>query len=249
MIKEERFEIILRELEEKTTVSYENLSGKIGVSEDTIRRDIEHLYRNGLLTKVRGGAILRKKDPLSFQDRSSFATDAKNTIALKAQKFIKDGITVFMDGGTTVCAIANHLPIAVSLRIITNNPSLIPILIEFKNIELIVLGGVYHRESGVTVGADTCDEVSKYIADLYFMGTCALDSSLGTSATFKADAEVKRTMAKSSKKIIALADQNKLRRTEPFKIVGVDAVDVLITDLNGDHSELKEFRNLGLQII
>src|ERR1700750_1933223 len=104
MLKEERFEIILSQLKEKNKVKFEDLASLLQVSEDTVRRDIDLLHRNGLLSKARGGAISREKDPLSFHDRQSFLTKEKDIIALKAQQFLKDGMTVFMDGGTTVCA-------------------------------------------------------------------------------------------------------------------------------------------------
>jgi len=249
MLKEQRFDIILKELEKNTTGTYEVFATLLAVSEDTIRRDIDTLYRNGLLTKVRGGAMLRSKDPLSFHERTSFATDAKNIIGLKAQQFIKSGMTLFMDGGTTIYSIARQLPIDIELSIITNNPALIPVLERHTQIEVILLGGLYHKESATTVGADTCLEIGKYVADLYFMGSCAVDHDFGISATFKTDAEVKRAMLRSSKKLVALADQNKFRRTEPFKIASIEQIDVLITELSSDDTELAAFRNLGLQII
>lgn len=249
MLKEERFEIILTQLKEKTKVTFEELALNLQVSEDTVRRDIEVLHRNGLLSKVRGGAILREKDPLSFHDRQSFSADEKNVIALKVQPFIKDGMTVFMDGGTTICAVANYMTPTINLRIITNNMSLIPVLSKFKNVELVVLGGNYDGNLSVTEGLTTCHEASQYIADLFIMGTCAVDAGFGVSATSVTDAETKRTMIQSSKKIIALADQNKLRRTEPFKICDVSDIHILITDLPADDLELESLRKSDIQIV
>lgn len=249
MVKEERFEIILKELKRNKTVTYETFADIIPVSEDTIRRDIDYLYRNGLISKVRGGAMLRSKDPLSFKDRSTYSKNEKSVIALKAQKFVQNGMTIFMDGGTTVCAVASHFPVNISLRIITNNIQLIPIIAQFKNIELIILGGTYHQDTGTLLGVETCTEAGNYFADIYFMGTCAVDHKLGISAVFKADAEVKKVMALSTKKIVALADQNKLRRTETFKVASIDSINVLITDLASDNEELNDFRNLDLQLL
>ena len=249
MIKEERFEIILDKLQQEVTATYESLALLLSVSEDTIRRDIDYLYRNGLLSKVRGGAMLRSKDPMSFQERSLQGSGEKNIIALKAQKFIKNGMTVFMDGGTTICAIANNLPADTAIRIITNNTELIPIVKRFKNIELIVLGGTYHQNTATTTGADTCLQAAQYIADVYFMGTCAIDCKLGISASVKTDAEVKKIMQGLSRKTIVLASQNKLRYTEPFKVADITDVDILITDLSSDAQELDEFRHLDIQLV
>ena len=249
MLKEERFEVILTQLKKKSKVKFEDLAEDLNVSEDTVRRDIEQLHRNGLLSKVRGGAMLREKDPLSFHDRQSFLEDEKNIIALKAQQFIKNGMTLFMDGGTTTCAVANYMSIDINIRIITNNTSLIPILSKFKRVELVILGGIYDDDLAVTTGNTTCNEASQFIADLFIMGTCAVDADFGASATSITDVETKRTMIKSSKKTIALANQNKLRRTEPLKICDINNLDILITDLSADHEELESFRSMNLQIV
>lgn len=249
MLKEERFEVILTQLKKKNKVKFEDLAEDLNVSEDTVRRDIEQLHRNGLLSKVRGGAILREKDPLSFHDRQSFLADEKNVIALKAQQFIKDGMTIFMDGGTTTCAVANYMPVDINIRVVTNNTSLIPILSKFKKVELIILGGVYDDDLAVTTGSTTCNEASQFIADLFIMGTCAVDANFGASATSITDVETKRTMIRSSKKTIALANQSKLRRTEPLKICDSTDLEVLITDLAADHDELESFRSLNVRIV
>jgi len=249
MLKEERFEIILKELQEKKKVKFEDLALLLQVSEDTIRRDIDILHRIGLLSKARGGAILREKDPLTFHDRQSFLTKEKDIIALKVQSFLKDGMTVFMDGGTTICAVVNCMPLDIKLRIITNNFSVIPLIDKFKNIELIMLGGNYEVDLAVTYGVTTCNEVSKYIADLFIMGTCAIDSAFGVSAVSVTDGETKKSMVQSSKRILALASLNKLGRTEAFKVCSIENIDSLITDLDSNNPELDSFRNLNIQIV
>jgi len=249
MLKEERFEIILKKLELETNVTYQGFTSVLDVSEDTVRRDIDYLHKNGLLTKVRGGALLRSKDPLSFQERESISTKEKDVIALKAQQFIKNGMTIFMDGGTTICAIVNNLAKDTNIRVITNNPKLIPIIVDFPHIELIILGGKYYKDPAVTAGADTCLEVNNYIADLYFLGTCALNHQEGVTAIYKEDAEVKRIMVKCAKKVIALADENKLRSKETFKACDIEYIDTIITNLPSNDEQLNDFRGLDIQIV
>lgn len=249
MLKEKRFEVILKKIEEHITVTYEQLAVMLHVSEDTVRRDIDYLHKNGLLKKVRGGAMLRSKDPLSFQDRTTFATEEKNLIALKAQKFISPGTTIFMDGGTTICAIVKQIPANVPIRIVSNNAALIPVVSQLPNIELIFLGGTYHKEIEITSGTETCQEAQNYLADIYFMGTCAVDAKMGATATYRHEAEVKRAMAKSAKKIIVLADQKKLQRTESFKTINLDQIDALITNLPSDDEYLNVFRHRNILIV
>lgn len=249
MLKEERFNYILINLKQKGKVLYVSLSKDLNVSEDTIRRDIETLHNNGLLVKVRGGAISQEKNPLSFQDRTQYFVDQKDLIALKAQKLIKNGQTIFMDGGTTICAIALHLPPNSSFRLVTNNLALIPIISKFKDIELIVLGGLYDRETEINTGVQIFNEVNKYVADLYLMGTCALHKDYGITAAFQNDGEMKQRMLKNSSKTFALANLTKLNSNEYFKVCELKDVHGLITDLSADDAKLQHFRNLGIRLI
>lgn len=249
MLKEERFEIILRELNSRAKVKFEELALLLGVSEDTIRRDIDVLYRNGLLSKTRGGAMLREKDPLTFHDRQSFLTREKDIIALKAQQLLKDGMTVFVDGGTTVWAMISSMPLERRIRIITNNLSVVPVAEKFKQVELVLLGGNYEPDLAITSGMTTCAEAAKYIADLFVMGTCAVDPQLGVSAVSAADGETKKVMLQCAKRTVALAAQNKLYQTEHFRVCDLDALSALITDLDANDPALDPFRKSGLQMM
>lgn len=228
---------------------HEQLAQALDVSEDTIRRDIEHLYRNGLLSKIRGGAILLSKNPLTFHDRTSFLTEEKDIIALKAQQFIKSGSTIFMDGGTTICAIGSRFPADIQLRVITNNQPLIEILTRFNHIEIIGLGGIYDRNTATMTGGATCKEVEKYIADVYLMGTCGVDDKLGITATWETDANVKRSMLTNAKKVVALSNHGHLKHVEAFKVCPFNDINTLITNLDADHPDLNSFRNLGVRIV
>ena len=249
MLKEERFSHILTLIKKKGKANYESLADELNVSEDTIRRDIESLHNNGLLLKVRGGAIPLSKNPLSFQDRTQYQLEEKNIIALKALPLIKEGQTVFMDGGSTICSVASHLPANSKFRLITNNMALVPLISAFRHIELIVLGGIFDRETAVNTGGQTSSEAAKYIADLYLMGTCALQKDFGISAVFQSDGEVKQQMLKNALKTYALADNAKLNVTEHYKVCELKEVKGLVTDLSADDPRLDDFRGLGIRVI
>src|SRR5450432_3083264 len=249
MLKEERFNHILKVIKKRGKVFYETLSEDLNISEDTARRDIESLHNNGLLFKVRGGAISVSRNPLSFQDRSQYLHEEKEWIAFKAQQLIKKGQTIFMDGGSTICAIANHLPANSSFRLVTNNMALIPIISKFKGIELIILGGIHDRETATNTGGQTCHEVKQYIAGLYFMGTCALQKDFGISAVFQNDGEVKQSMLRNAKKTFALVNNSNLNTTEYYRVCDIKDISGMITDLATDDSKLDDFRHLGIRLI
>ncbi|WP_293916321.1 MULTISPECIES: DeoR/GlpR family DNA-binding transcription regulator [unclassified Sphingobacterium] len=249
MLKEERFDHILTVLRDSGKVGYAPLSADLSVSEDTIRRDIDILSDRGLLVKVRGGAILPAKNPLNFQDRSSYFTTEKEIIALKTQPFIKSGQTIFMDGGTTICEIAAHLPVHSNFRVITNNQALVPVLSMYKGVEIIVLGGTYNRETQTNTGLLTCQDVGSYVADLYLMGACAIQYQYGITVATKEEGDVKQAMLKSSLQQIVVSHTDKLNSTYPFKVCDVSEVGMLITDVASDDKRLDDFRGSGIQLV
>lgn len=249
MLKEERFSYILAALKTSGKVAFDSLASELKVSEDTIRRDIDALHNNGLLIKVRGGAISQSKNPLTFHDRVDYFSEEKNLIGLKAQQFIKSGQTIFMDGGTTICAIAQNLPSNSNFRLITNNLALVPIISNFKGIELIILGGLYDKKTEVNTGDLACSEVSNFVADLYFMGTCALHKDFGITAVFQSDGELKQRMIKNSIKTFALVNSAKLNLTEYYKVCELTDISGLITDLAADDPKIDHLRNLGMALI
>lgn len=249
MIKEKRFEHIIGSLKNTGEVSYGSMSDDLQVSEDTIRRDIDYLHKHGLLMKVRGGAIALNKNPLSFSDRTEFQHSEKEKIGLKAQGLLKKGMTLFMDGGTTVCSVAAHFPLDSSFRIITNNLALVPIISHFKDIELIVLGGTYNRDSQTNVGAQTCMDAQGYVVDLYLMGTCAISKEFGVTAAIREDGAVKRAMLTGAKKVALLSNSKKLATDEVFRVCDLSAIDMVVTELSTDNMLLDSIRYTGLKII
>ena len=248
MGKEERYELILKVLENDGRAGYDDLAIKLGVSSDTVRRDIEQLNKMGLLSKIRGGAAVRSILPFAFQDRAREFNEGKNVIALKVQQLIKSGQTIFMDGGTTNCAVATHFPVDVNIRVITNNIALLPILSRFPKIEIIVLGGVYFRELEVNAGQLTCDNIAQYVADLYLMGACGVDDTMGITASLREDGEAKQAMRRAARKTVVLGSQKKLGIVEFFKVADLSEVDVLVTELPSTHHLLNPYRSLVSQI-
>jgi DeoR/GlpR family transcriptional regulator of sugar metabolism len=249
MIKEDRFQHILSKLKDNRRVHFDELADDLNVSEDTIRRDIDILGKSGLLVKVKRGAIIPASSPLSFQERAGLFPEGKERIGLKAQQQLIGAKTVFMDGGTTILAIAAVIPKNTHLRIITNNMALPAVLHAHEHIEIILLGGNYNRNTQTTVGAQTCIEAKKYVADVYFMGTCGINQTVGITAQVAEDGEVKRAFLESARKTVALVTGDKLGSIDFFKIADLDAIDAIITDLPSDDFQLNEYRFSGREIL
>ena len=249
MLKEERFDHILKTLKSRRKILYETIAKKLKVSEDTVRRDIDDLNKRGLLVKVRGGAITAASNPLSFQDRTGVHVKGKDVIALKAQQLLKNARTILMDGGTTMLALASGLPVDSNIRVITNNVALVPVLANFPNVEIVVLGGAYNRMTRTNVGVLTCQEAANYQADLYFMGICSIDSQAGVTAAVAEDGEVKRAFMKASLKTVVLCNSEKLGTTDFFKVCDINTIDSLVTELRSDDKLLDRYRKADVEIL
>lgn len=249
MVKEKRFNYILEKLLDKNEVGFAELSKDLNVSEDTIRRDIDSLASNGLLLKIRGGAIPRSHNPLTFKERIGHLRDDKEIIALKAQMLIKPGQTIFMDGGTSVYTLVSLLSTDIKLTVITNNLAIIPALSAYSGVELIVLGGKYLKQSETVVGLQAIRMVENFQADLYFMGICALDTVKGVTASFMEEAELKQAMLKNSAMAIALSTFDKLETFESYRVCPIEDLDYIITEMDANDVKFESFKKKGISVL
>jgi DeoR/GlpR family transcriptional regulator of sugar metabolism len=249
MIREKRFNHILETLRENREVSFAELSVALNVSEDTIRRDIEILSGNGLLVKIRGGAMSRVHHPLSFKERAALYKDDKEVIAYKAQTLITSGQTIFIDGGTSVYTLVSLLPTDVKLTVITNNITIVPLLSDYQGVELIVLGGRYNKKSETVAGTQALKMVENFQADLYFMGVCALDVERGVTVSYMEEAELKQAMLRNSALAVALSTHDKLGTYEPYRVCPIQDLAYIVTEMDSWDSTLDAFKEQGIHIL
>jgi DeoR/GlpR family transcriptional regulator of sugar metabolism len=249
MIKERRFAYILERLQKQNEVGFAQLSSDLKVSEDTIRRDIDALSNSGLLMKIRGGAIPRSHNPLTFKERIDYLQDDKEVIALKAQPLVKNGQTVFLDGGTSVYTLVSLLATDIKLTVITNNTAIIPALSAYPGVKLILLGGTYFKESETIVGLQAVKMVENFQADLYFMGICALDTQRGVTASFMEEAELKQAMLQHSGMAVALSTFDKLESYETYRVCAIEALDYIITEMDSANPKFNAFKEAGVKIL
>ncbi|RYY30916.1 MAG: DeoR/GlpR transcriptional regulator [Chitinophagaceae bacterium] len=249
MLREERFQFILDALKLKKQIGYEKMAEALNVSEDTIRRDIATLQTMGLLSKVRGGAIPLSRNPLSFQERSAYLTEGKQVIAMKTLPFIKPGATIFLDAGSTICAIAASIPPDYHCRIITHNLAVVPMLKNHKNIELVILGGRYDAVTETNTGLTTAKEAAVYLADIFVMGICAMHPVQGITASLQTDGEIKQAMLHAARQTIAVSNSQKLNGAAYFRVCAPDMIEALITELPATSNVLDAYRSSGIRLI
>jgi DeoR/GlpR family transcriptional regulator of sugar metabolism len=248
MLAEERLDLIKRELAADGRVMAADLAVRFGVSEDTVRRDLRELARAGLCRKVYGGALAPAPHAGPLRLRGQQAADAKARLALAAVRLVSANQTLFIDAGTTNIAIARALPRDIELTVATNAPSVAEALADHPSVRVIMLGGVLDRESGACLGGATLHAISQIHADLFFLGSCGVDASLGTTVFDPGEAEVKRAMAQNSPSLVVAATTDKLATAAPFHVTDPDAITHLIVEVGAPPLVLASFESQGSRI-
>ena len=246
MLTAERRQYILTVLQRDGKVVAKRLSEELGLSEDTIRRDLRDLGDDGLLLRVHGGALPCSPATASFSARQEQAPAAKAAIAQAAANLVRDGQVVLLDGGTTNIQVVQHLPLDLHATIITNSPPLATVLANYPNIEVNLLGGRLFKHSVVTMGAATLEALRMVRADLYLLGICSLHLEVGISTVDLEEAYLKRAMIACSAEVVALASSEKLNTAAPYIVGELRELNEIITERTVPDDVLEPYRSLGI---
>lgn len=248
MLKRERQTFILHQVNLHNKVLSVDLSQEMGVSEDTIRRDLNEMHHEEKLIKVHGGA-LSKSFHLSLEFTNVYALDDKKAIAVKACKLVRNGMFVLTSGGTTIIELAKSLPPDLSATFITVSLPAAYEYIHHPNIDVIFIGDRISRNSQISIGAEAISKIKDIRADLCFLGTNALDIEHGLTDNDWDVVQIKKAMIESSEKVVSLAIAEKLNTRQRIKISDINEIDVLITELDPTHQNLAPYIKAGVQVI
>jgi len=248
MLKIERHDLIMRQINLHNRILTSDLVQLLNVSEDTIRRDLQELCDSNKLIKVHGGA-LSKSYQTSFDDVDVYAKDAKISIAKKAISLIKDGMVILTGGGTSIIELAKLLPPRLEATFFTISPYVAIELAKYERIEVILIGGLFSKNSQVTYGGHVINQLSEIKADLCFLGTSALHAENGLTDTDWEINQLKKTMLNSSRTAAVLCISEKLNTTKRIKVASLDKITYLVTELDPKDSELDNYRMMSLKIL
>lgn len=250
MLQEERHKQILEELENNNIVRIAQLSKNLGVTRQTIRRDLAELEKTGLIKKVHGGAILNKTNvEPSYSIRNNTNIQEKEIIAKKAVEFVDEGDAIFLDIGTTTLMMAKKLKKRNKLTVITNFLLIALELANSPGIKVIMSGGELRGEELSLSGPISNKSVENIFLDKSFIGVGGLSIEGGFTDYHLDESEFRRMMIKHSKKSYALADHSKMNVTAIFKSADIHEIDVLITDDKSPESLLKHLAEKGIEVI
>lgn len=252
---EERREAILQLLEQDNAVSVTELSQVFGISEVSIRRDLERLERTGLLQRVHGGAVaLVTRDlPNSRGPAADAHLEEKMRIARAAAALVRPGDRILFDSGTTVLEIARAIGSGTqqvtSLTAITCSLPIVQELGRHRWVHMLLLGGIYLPEHRIVTGPQTIDTLSALHADRMFLGADGLTLSHGVTTATVLEAEVDRAMIRAADEVILVADSSKIGSIGLATILPVEQVRKLITDAGAPAQFVKTLREAGVEVI
>ena len=230
MLKGERHNHILERISRDSRIYVTTLSRDLGVSDDTVRRDIAELEQRGLLTKVHGGAIARSGISIEFTERLGTDLDMKRRLVSKLIPLIKNDDMILIDGGTTNLELIRALPADTHFTVITNS---LPIATECAvrhNIDLTMLGGPVIGPSQVTAGIMTCRALENIFPDWTIVGVSDLHPEKGLMTTIQEEAAIKRSFIEQGGKRVAIATSNKLNTAHHYRFASPAEIDYLIVE-------------------
>lgn len=230
MFASERRAAILALIFEHGNARTTDLASSLGVSEVTIRTDLELLEKQGRVARVHGGATLPEAPIVGFDARVSQAVEAKQRIGAAAARLVTDDMTIILDSGTTIFSLARQLPTVSDLVVLTPGINIALALMEVSGIEVRLLGGRLVPRIAATVGSVRQQGLEGEIAHIAFLGAGGMDVDHDVvEGTFDI-AESKRSLAAAARKRVLLADSTKWFGTDRHKVMNVAGFDTVITD-------------------
>jgi DeoR family fructose operon transcriptional repressor len=244
MYATERQAHITRHLVERGRVSVVDLADDLGVTTETIRRDLDVLEQQGLLRRVHGGAVPLRAGSVaepSIAERMMVNADAKRSVARRALDIITDGYrgAIVFDAGSTVGAVAAGLGERIAatgarLDVVTHAVPVAHTLSLLPEIGLTVLGGQVRGLTAAAVGTATLDALASLRPDLAFIGTNGISADFGLSTPDPAEAAVKSAIVRSARRVVVVADGAKFGVESFVRFAALADIDILVTDAAPD---------------
>jgi DeoR/GlpR family transcriptional regulator of sugar metabolism len=249
MLTRERKAHILDVLRRDHRVIAKTLSQELGLSEDTIRRDLRELASEGLLQRVHGGALPASAAMADVSGRQHVSPEAKVAIGRAAARLVRSGQIVILDGGTTAVQVARHLAPNLEATIVTHSPSVAIELANHAGIEVELIGGRLFRHSMFAVGAVAAEAIARVRADIYFMGVTGVHLDLGLTTGNAEEAAIKRALSRQAAETVVLASREKLGAASPFLVAGLDEIDTIVVEGDLPDDVIAPYRNRGVSIV
>lgn len=249
MIK--RIDKIKQKVEAEGEVFVSDLSALYNVTEETIRRDLEKLKNDGVVTRTYGGAMLNstaQSDRIHFFKRRAINLEAKRKIAELAAREFGDAKTIMVDNSTTVIETVKLLKDNKNLTAISFSAQIFQEL-DASNMTFVATGGTYDEKTRSFYGTLAKENVRKYNVDVALLGCKGLDLTNGISDSSEGEADLKAEMASRAACVVVLADHSKFGQTAFVNFLNWNKVNCLITDEKPDISWIDFFERMNVRLI
>ena len=246
MLLDQRRQEILNHIESNGFVSLQQLSERAGVSESTVRRDLEHLEKVGQIRRTRGGAAYVGESITTLDERSVQSLPQKQAVGRAAAGLVQSGESILLDGGTTTLEVARHLA-GKSLQVVTNSVPVVNLLANQSQIELVVIGGYVYPKTGVALGPMATAALAGIRVRRLFMSVGGItEHGLYNSNTLLAETE--QAMLAAAEEVIVVTDSSKLGHGALAHLCGLEKVHRVVVD-SGISTEWKDLlSNAGIAL-
>ncbi|MBX9457701.1 MAG: DeoR/GlpR family DNA-binding transcription regulator [Rhizobium sp.] len=249
MLTTERKALFLDRLRSDGRLVAKSLAEELGLSEDTIRRDLREMAADGLLARVHGGAMPLQPGLPDFAARKSVASDEKKRLGQAAATLVRQGQTVFIDGGTTNAEIARALPRDTAFTVVTHSPTIAAELEHHPSAEVILIGGRVYKHSMVAVGSMASAAIATMRPDLFFLGATAAHVRHGFTTGDFEEAAIKRQIALQSTRTYVALTSDKLGRASPVTIMPLEAAAGIILSQQAGTEQREELVSAGIAVV
>ena len=237
-------------LRERGILRVEELASELGVSAATVRRDLAALEGTGELRRIHGGAMApdgRDEEPL-FDDKTSMAAQEKQRIAEAGFKLIGPRDIVYLDGGSTILALARLLTLQTKLTVVTNSLRVAQVF-SSGGPRMILTGGECRLLSQTFVGPLTRAVLEQMHLDIAFMGTIGVSAEQGLTTTDPAEAFTKEQAMARATRTVLLADSSKFGKTSFVRFGTLSNLSAVISDKQMPPAQRKAFQRAGVETI
>jgi DeoR family transcriptional regulator of aga operon len=249
MRRADRLSAILERLSDGGTVGVAELCSDLDVSAATIRRDLEQLESQRLLSRTHGGAVAQGVTyELPLRYKGARHHEEKRRIAAAAAERIADGDAIGLTGGTTTTEVARAVASRADLTVVTNALNIASELAIRPNIKLVVTGGVARGESYELVGPLAEATLAGLHLDAVFLGVDGISVDFGCTTHHEVEAHTNLALISRTRRTVVVADSSKLGRTAFARICGVADVDELLTDADADPALAGALRDAGVAV-
>lgn len=249
MLPELRHVEILQSLDHQGGVRVAEMASRLGVTEETIRRDLVRLEAEGKVQRTHGGALPVTTDqaPHPYQQRQLVEVDAKRAIARLAEMEVEEDDVIFMDGSTTAFQLAKRFP-DIPCTVLTHSEPIFRELSTRNHVELVSTGGMYDRRHACFVGPLAEQMLTSIHVTKAMLGCKGLDFERGFSDASVRHMNLKRAVTRLADRVIVLADHSKIDQRSRYFFAALDEVDVLICDPKLSPEHQKALRECGVNV-